>query len=125
MPMTITHDFRRGHEGRIAAVAQAGELVYVGLRVAPPMNTRATDGATDGAQRPVIDNNERRRRRQLLAEVSALGEMLRPRGLELVDRGAFYFEVRALTPALRTTEPCRACGGQVWCGSCRRCGTKP
>jgi hypothetical protein len=105
---STTFDYRVKNAERIALAVATGDLVYI-----------AHNSAT------VTIEEAKRLRRQAAAHLT---ELLKPRALELVDRGAFYFEVRAVVSAAAMRSTACAiprCGGQVWCGRCRRCGTKP
>lgn len=53
-----------------------------------------------------------------------LEQLLRERGRALRDIGSYHLEI-VVRPTL-TAPPaatCRFCGGSLWCGRCRRCGT--
>lgn len=53
-----------------------------------------------------------------------LERRLAARGLALRDRGAFHLEIVATRSVAPPQEhACGFCGGAVWCGRCRRCGT--
>lgn len=60
--------------------------------------------------------------------LAEMHQRLRARGLEAVEIGTRWFELRlAVKPSLRpvASPSCVPCGGEVRWGRCRRCGTRP
>lgn len=52
-------------------------------------------------------------------------DLLKARGLELVETSAHYFMCRQRVAKQRAIHgTCSACSGQVWFSCCRRCGTR-
>lgn len=128
---STTHEFSERRTRKIVANAKAGDRVYYGKGVAgSPTNTVPLDEDMkqyEVRQALAVRHRQDRARRRLRDAVNDLAAQLRARGLDLRAIGPFWHEVVPLSTTAPTTNTarCVACGGQIWCGACRRCGTRP
>lgn len=131
---TTVHEYRPSKAAELARTAGIGDLIYTGkgawkgagIGFAPSVEpSEDTDPRVIRRVRAAM-LADRRARERAKRQVDELADLLRRRGLDLAPKGGFYYEVRLIQkPMSATSTPCTYCGGQVWCGACRRCGTKP